>query len=180
MGGAGRRQGTWVQGGTGPQGNTSLGNTSASCSPSSPRLPHPAPAFPPGPSESGREARLELGGPDLHQKQIPCSLGVRHCDIYEQGSGREATSTWGPSPECLCILGMCSKVCGLGHFPSRDPCIHLPPSLSVPYPGFPLCTSCSLELSPLPSSTRMSPAAALRPGQEGFLCSPLAPRGQSA
>ena len=48
-----RQQGAWVRGGVGPQGNTSLGNTSAGCSPSSPHLPHPTPAFPPGPAGTG-------------------------------------------------------------------------------------------------------------------------------
>lgn len=112
----------------------------------------------------------------MHQKQIPCSLGVRHCDIYEQGSSWEATSTWGPSLEYLCIIEMCSKVFGFGHCPIWEPCTHLPPFLSIPDPDFPLCTSCSGTSALCPPAPVMNPAATLRPGPEGFLCSSSAPQ----
>lgn len=125
-----------VRGGAGPQGNTALGDTSAGCSPPSPRLRHLAPTSPQAQLGLGA-AHLELGGPDLHQKQIPCSLELGHRGLYEHTTSWEATSTWGP----LCSASTSAKCAVRVSEAWVPPRAHLEApylslSCSIPDPGF--------------------------------------------
>lgn len=124
-----------VRGGPGPQGNTSLGNTSAGCNPGSPRLPHLT-LLSLWDQRGLKAAPLEQGGPDLHQKQIPCSLGLGHRDVCEQGRSWQAASTRGHS-QGTCVSFRCSQgvrlACPL-HL-SGSPCTV--PAFNIPNPEFP-------------------------------------------
>lgn len=92
-----------------PQGNTSLGNTSAGCSPSSPRLPPLQSCFP---SRASWVWELLIWSPVdqicIENKSLAPWDSDRLRGIYEEGSSWEVTSAREHLPQSVYASSQCA------------------------------------------------------------------------